>query len=175
MLDMFFGGRAAEELVFGPDKVTAGASNDIERATGLARRMVTQFGMSDSIGMMAVGDREQEIFLGREFGQRREVSERTAEAVDDEVKKLLDGAYVRAMAIVSGKREMLDRMVAALMERETLDREEVELLYRGEPLRPKPPAQPPLSPPAIPAAKHENPAPQRAPILGAPPAEPAGA
>ena len=175
MLDMFFGGRAAEELVFGPDKVTAGASNDIERATGLARRMVTQFGMSDSIGMMAVGDREQEIFLGREFGQRREVSERTAEAVDDEVKKLLDGAYVRAMAIVSGKREMLDRMVAALMERETLDREEVELLYQGLPLRPKPPTQPPLSPPAIPAVKHENSAPQRAPILGAPPAEPAGA
>ena len=100
-LDIFFGGRAAEELVFGADKVTAGASNDIERATSIARRMVTQFGMSDSIGMMAVGDKEQEIFLGREFGQRREISERTAEAVDDEVKKMLDRAYVRALAIVS--------------------------------------------------------------------------
>src|SRR6185369_4356874 len=81
-LAIFFGGRAAEELVFGHEKVTAGAANDIERAT--------KFGMSDTIGMMAVGDREQEIFLGREIQQRREVSERTAEAVDEEVKKLLD-------------------------------------------------------------------------------------
>jgi cell division protease FtsH len=174
-LDMFYGGRAAEELVFGPDKVTAGASNDIERATALARRMVTEFGMSDTIGMMAVGDREQEIFLGREFGQRREVSERTAEAVDEEVKRLIDQAYLRAMAIVSAKRELLDRMVEALMVRETLDREEVDLLFAGSPLPPKPAVQPPLAPPSPPVAAKPEPAPQRTPILGAPPAEPAGA
>ena len=77
-LAMFFGGRVAEEIVFGADKVTTGAGNDIERATGLARRMVTQFGMSEVIGPLAVGDKEQEIFLGREFAQRREISERTA-------------------------------------------------------------------------------------------------
>jgi cell division protease FtsH len=174
-LDMFYGGRAAEELVFGADKVTAGASNDIERATALARRMVTEFGMSDTIGMMAVGDREQEIFLGREFGQRRDVSERTAEAVDEEVKRLIDQAYQRAMAIVKSRRELLDRMVVALMERETLDREEVDLLFQGLSLPPKPAVQPPVpTTPSVPAKPEPAPQP-RTPILGAPPAEPAGA
>jgi cell division protease FtsH len=170
-LVIFFGGRAAEELVFGPEKVTAGAANDIERATSIARRMVTQFGMSDSIGMMAVGDREQEIFLGREIQQRREVSERTAEAVDDEVKKLLDTAYRRATTIVRNERDLLDRIVEALMERETLDREEVDLLARGQPL---PPRTPPQTVPSY-SPKPGGPGPSRAPILGAPPAEPAGA
>ena len=79
---MSFGGRVAEEIVFGPEKITTGAGNDIERATALARRMVTQFGMSERVGMMAVGDKEQEIFLGREISQRREISERTAQMVD---------------------------------------------------------------------------------------------
>src|SRR5690606_22567186 len=74
-LAMFYGGRAAEEIVFGKGAVTTGAGNDIERATALARRMVTQFGMSETIGLMAVGEREQEVFLGRDFGSRREVSE----------------------------------------------------------------------------------------------------
>ena len=95
-LAMFFGGRVAEELVFGAEKVTTGAGNDIEQATALARRMVTQFGMSDAIGPMAVGDKEQEIFLGREIAQRREVSEQTAQMVDAEVKRLIDEAYARA-------------------------------------------------------------------------------
>jgi len=77
-LAMLFGGRAAEELVFGPEKITTGAGNDIERATHMARRMVTQFGMSDVIGPMSVGDAEQEVFLGREIMQRREISQRIA-------------------------------------------------------------------------------------------------
>jgi cell division protease FtsH len=133
--------------------------------------MVTKFGMSDAIGMMAVGDREQEIFLGREIQQRREVSERTAEAVDDEVKKMLDAAYERAAAIVKSERGLLDRIVEALMERETLDREEVDLLARGQPLPPRAPAQ------TVPSynVKPGGAGPTRAPILGAPPAEPAGA
>ena len=97
---MFFGGRVAEEIIFGADKITTGAGNDIERATGLARRMVTQFGMSEVIGPLAVGDKEQEIFLGREFAQRREISERTAQMVDDEVKRLIDEAYARATQII---------------------------------------------------------------------------
>ncbi|NOT07009.1 MAG: ATP-dependent metallopeptidase FtsH/Yme1/Tma family protein [Gemmatimonadales bacterium] len=172
-LGMFFGGRAAEELVFGANQVTAGASNDIQRATALARRMVTQFGMSDAIGMMAVGDREQEIFLGRELTQRQGVSERTAEAVDEEVKKLLDGAYRHALTIVTAERNLLDRIVEALMERETLDREEVALLARGEPLPPRP-APPPIVPPPPVKPGSSVPSPVR-PILGAPPAEPAGA
>src|SRR5213592_1792603 len=86
-LAMAYGGRVAEELVFGPEKVTTGAAQDIQHATDVARRMVTQYGMSDTIGPIAIGDRE--IFLGREVVQRREISERTAELVDTEVKRIL--------------------------------------------------------------------------------------
>ena len=89
--------------MFGPEKVTTGAAGDIEQATDLARRMVTQFGMSDRVGMIAVGDKEQEIFLGREFGTRREISERTAEMVDEEVKRLIDEAHQRARKILDAK------------------------------------------------------------------------
>jgi cell division protease FtsH len=87
--------------------------------------MVTQFGMSEVIGPLAVGDKEQEIFLGREFAQRREISERTAQMVDDEVKRLIDEAYARAMGILSENRELLDRIADALLERETIDREDL--------------------------------------------------
>src|SRR5690606_12269708 len=128
--------RAAEELVFGPDKITTGAGNDIDRATAMARRMVTQFGMSDVIGPMAVGDSEQEVFLGRELVQRREVSERTAQLVDQEVKKFLDEAYARAKRILEENRDLLEAIAEALLERETLDREDIELLAAGEPLPP---------------------------------------
>jgi len=173
-LAMFFGGRVAEELVFGPEKVTTGAGNDIERATGLARRMVTQFGMSERIGAMAIGDREQEIFLGREFGHRREVSERTAEMVDDEVKRLLDEAYAKASTVLTAHRELLERIAQALLERETIDREDLDLLVQDLPLPPReaPPA-PPAPAPALAATKATAPA--VLPALGSPPAEPAGA
>src|SRR5512134_1437185 len=133
-LAMFFGGRVAEEIVFGPEKITTGAGNDIERATGLARRMVTQFGMSEKVGPLAVGDKEQEIFLGREFAQRREISERTAQLVDDEVKRLVDEAYSRASSILGENRELLDRIAVALLERETIDREDLDRLVRNLPL-----------------------------------------
>ncbi|HEX5388063.1 MAG TPA: ATP-dependent zinc metalloprotease FtsH [Gemmatimonadales bacterium] len=174
-LAMFFGGRVAEELVFGAEKVTTGAGNDIERATALARRMVTQFGMSNVVGPLAVGDKEQEIFLGREFAQRREISERTAQMVDAEVKRLVDEAYARATEILSANRPLLDSIAHALLDRETIDREDLDRLVRGAPL---PPRLPPSEPPSpVPAATAPKPAPQpsRAPILGAPPAEPAGA
>src|SRR6185436_17564594 len=83
----FYGGRAAEELIFGKDRVTTGAASDIQTATGLARRYVTQWGLSEAIGPILVGDNEQELFLGREIQHRREVSEQTAELVDSEVKR----------------------------------------------------------------------------------------
>jgi cell division protease FtsH len=174
-LAMFFGGRVAEELVFGADKVTTGAGNDIERATGLARRMVTQFGMSERIGPLAVGDKEQEIFLGREFAQRREISERTAQMVDDEVKRLVDEAYARATQIISGHRELLDRIADALLERETIDREDLDRLVKNLPLPPRnlPPADSPAPQASAPTKPGASPA--RAPLLGTPPAEPAGA
>jgi cell division protease FtsH len=175
-LAMFFGGRVAEEIVFGPEKVTTGAGNDIERATGLARRMVTQFGMSERIGPLAVGDKEQEIFLGREFAQRREISERTAQMVDDEVKRLVDEAYAKATDILIENRPLLDDIAAALLERETIDREDLDRLVKGLPLPPRtlPPEGPTAAAPVT--APSKAPAqPARPPILGAPPAEPAGA
>ncbi len=173
-LAIAFGGRVAEELIFGPNQVTTGAGSDIEQATNIARRMVTQFGMSDKVGMMAIGDREQEIFLGREFGQRREVSERTAEMVDDEVKHLLDTAHEKARKILTQHRTLLDSIAVALLERETIDREDVDMLAAGQTLPPQPPTTPPAAP-AVPLVAKQDTAPQRTPMLGAPPAEPAGA
>jgi cell division protease FtsH len=171
-LAMFLGGRAAEEIVLGKGAVTTGAGNDIERATTLARRMVTQFGMSEVIGLMAVGEREQEVFLGREFGHRREVSEQTAQTVDAEVKRLLDEAYATALRLLNAHRDFLERIAAALLERETIDRDDLDLLARDLPL-------PPRSSPSAEATVQERlrtgHAGLRSPVLGSPPAEPAGA
>jgi cell division protease FtsH len=150
-LAMSFGGRVAEEQVFGADQVTTGAASDIERATGLARRMVTQFGMSEKIGAIAVGDKEQEIFLGREFSQRREISERTSETVDEEVKRIIDSAYERARKILTAERLRLDRLAAALLEFETLEREDILLVVEGKALPPRA-APVPLDLPAAPSA-----------------------
>ncbi len=135
-LAMLFGGRVAEEMIFGAERITTGAGNDIERATGMARRMVTQFGMSEVIGLMAVGDSEHEVFLGRELVQRREVSEHTARQVDTEVKRILDEAHERARTILEKEQDLLQRIAEALLERETLDREEIQLLAEGKPLPP---------------------------------------
>jgi cell division protease FtsH len=154
-LVMLFGGRVAEEMVFGPEKVTTGAGNDIERATQMARKMVTQFGMSEAIGPMAIGDSEQEVFLGRDLGQRRQVSEQTAQLVDGEVKRMLDEAYDQAREILNENRELLEALAAALLERETLDREQVELLAAGKQLPPirtaAPATKQPETAPAIPS------------------------
>jgi cell division protease FtsH len=133
-LAMLYGGRAAEEMIFGPAKITTGAGNDIERATALARRMVTQFGMSEAIGPMAIGDADHEVFLGRELGQRRAISENVAERVDTEVKRLLDEAYVTAMQMLEANKPLLEEIAEALLERETLDREDIDLLAAGEQL-----------------------------------------
>jgi cell division protease FtsH len=137
-LAMLFGGRVAEEMIFGADDVTTGAGNDIERATAMARRMVTQFGMSDVIGLVAIGDAEHEVFLGREIGQRRHVSEHTARLVDQELKRILDEAHERARSVLEDNTDLLERIARALLERETLDRDEIEMLERGETLPPLP-------------------------------------
>jgi len=133
-LAMLYGGRAAEEMIFGAPKITTGAGNDIERATAMARRMVTQFGMSENIGPIAIGDSEHEVFLGRELGQRRAVSESVAQQVDAEVKRLLDEAYGAAMKTLEENRDLLEHIADALLERETLARDEIDMLARGEPL-----------------------------------------
>ena len=172
-LAMAYGGRVAEELVFGADKVTPGAAQDIQQATNIARRMVTQFGMSDAIGPIAVGDREQEIFLGREVVQRREISDSTAKLVDDEVKRILMNAFNDATRILSERRPALDRLAAALLERETLDRDEVEMVVAGKTLPPVPRAAPLGGEP--PAKEKEKPQAARGPVLGNLPPEPQGA
>ncbi|MCH7531939.1 MAG: ATP-dependent zinc metalloprotease FtsH [Gemmatimonadetes bacterium] len=135
-LAMLFGGRVAEEMIFGPEAVTTGAGNDIEQATGMARRMVTAFGMSDVIGLMTIGEPEHEIFLGRDISQRRIVSEHTSRLVDQEVKRILDEAHERAREVLEENKDLMEVFAQALLERETLDREAIQTLERGEQLPP---------------------------------------
>ena len=163
-LKMLFGGRVAEEMVFGDGKITTGAGNDIERATDLARRMVTQFGMSAALGPMAIGDRDHEVFLGRDISHRRETSEKTAELVDSEVKRILESAYNEARRVLSENRDLLESMAESLLERETLDSSDIKLLEEGEDLPPLEPDGPPATP--EPATPERKPARER-PIEGA--------
>jgi cell division protease FtsH len=151
-LAMLFGGRVAEEMTFGEEDVTTGAGNDIERATAMARRMVTQFGMSEVIGLVAIGDPDHEVFLGRELVQRRQVSEHTARLVDQEVKRILDEAHDRARQLLEQHKELLESIASSLLERETLDRAQIEALERGDPLPPLLVPDPPTSA-AEPAAR----------------------
>jgi cell division protease FtsH len=135
-LAMLFGGRVAEEMIFGLERITTGAGNDIDRATAIARRMVTQFGMSEVIGLMSVGDADHEVFLGRELGQRRSISEHTSRQVDTEVKRILDDAHEKAREILEKEEALLERIAQALLDRETLDRSEIDLLEAGKELPP---------------------------------------
>ena len=135
-LCMLFGGRVAEEMIFGEDKITTGAGNDIERATAMARQMVTRYGMSEVIGLMAIGQKDQEVFLGRELVQRREVSEHTATRVDQEIKRVLDEAHEGARAVLSEHQDLLEDIAQALLERESLDATDIALLDAGEALPP---------------------------------------
>ena len=168
-LAMLFGGRVAEEMTFGPGAVTTGAGNDIERATGMARRMVTSFGMSEVIGLVAIGEAEHEVFLGRDIGQRRAVSEHTARRVDEEVKRIVDEAHERARQVLQENEDLLEIFAQALLERETLDREEIYMLNRGEPL--PPPEVPEQESLATVAAESPPAAEKQASSLGLPGAE----
>ena len=167
-----YGGRVAEEIVFGRDRVTTGASSDIQQATGLARRYVSQWGLSDEIGPILVGDNEQELFLGRELQRHREVSERTAQLVDSEVSRVIKEAYSRATKVLTENLDLLHRTAAALLDRETLTGDEVAMLARGEQLPPRPAAPPSSSPPAIPAPVAQ-PKPAKPPLFGGPEVAPA--
>ena len=174
-LAMAYGGRVAEELIFGHAKVTTGAAQDIQQATEMARLMVTQFGMSEKVGLVAVGEREHQVFLGRELSQRHVVSEKLAELVDSEIKNLLDDAYTQATEILTGKMDVLHAMAGALLERETLDRDDVEALVAGKELAPRRPVveEAKQEPQKLPGGKVR---PSGAgPVLGTPPPKPAGA
>ncbi|CAN5850824.1 ATP-dependent zinc metalloprotease FtsH [soil metagenome] len=173
LLVMTYGGRTAEELVFGYDRVTTGASSDIQKATSIARRYVTQWGLSDAIGPILVGDNEQEVFLGRDIQSRREVSEQTAQLVDAEVKRVITKAYDRAKAVIAENIDLLHTLANALLERETLTAEDIKMIARGESLPPRTSGIPlvvPVMPPAPPAPVIE---PRRKPLLGGPEPSPA--
>jgi cell division protease FtsH len=172
-LVMAYGGRVAEELIFGRDRVTTGAASDIQQATTIARRYVTQWGLSDRIGPILVGDNEQEVFLGRELMSRREVSERTAEEVDGEVKRVIDAAYARATATLTEHMALLHAAAKALLERETLTREDFDILMRGEELPPRMPSPPPSAPAVSTAPAPAALKPAAPPLLGGPEPSPA--
>jgi cell division protease FtsH len=144
-IHVLLGGRVAEELVL--DEQTSGASNDIERATDLARKMVCEWGMG-SLGPLAFGKKEEQIFLGREIAQHRDYSEETARAIDQEVRTLVEGAHVEVRKMMEENVERLHRLAQGLLDYETLDADDVDRLVKGEPMsRPKPVSTRLVSPP----------------------------
>jgi cell division protease FtsH len=126
-LTLYLGGRAAEQIVF--DDITSGAANDLENVTRMARTMVTRLGMSNEMGAMVYGQKEELIFLGREISEQRDYSEAVAEQIDREVRNLVDASYKQALAILKKYRTELDAVAAKLLEVETLTREEFEKIF----------------------------------------------
>jgi len=178
MLVYMLGGHVAERLVFA--ELSTGASSDIERATGLARRMVTEFGMSEKMGTIAYGKKEEMVFLGREISEQRNYSEDVAVKIDNEVKSIIDEAYGRATELLTRYMDPMVNIVAVLMEKETIDGTEIDRFF-AEP-KPKPQlVGPPVTEPALVAAamanqvKQEQPQPQaQRPERQEPDAPPAG-
>jgi cell division protease FtsH len=123
------GGRAAEELVLGD--VTTGAASDLERATELARAMVTRYGMSEKLGPMTFGQKEELVFLGKEIGEQRDYSDAVAQEIDGEVRGIVHEAYERAKEVLTKHREELDRIAQRLIEIETLEADEFKALFEG--------------------------------------------
>jgi cell division protease FtsH len=132
MLASLFGGRVSEELIFGPDKVTTGASDDIRRATGLARRMVTEFGFSEKLGPLRYSDNEEEVFLGHSVTQRKNVSDATAKVIDDEIRRIVEEGEHTARAILTSHLDELHALAHGLLEYETLSSDEIRRLIKGE-------------------------------------------
>ncbi len=162
-----FGGRIAEELIFGPESVTTGAANDIERATELARNMVTKWGLSDRLGPLTYSEESGEVFLGRSVTQHKQVSDVTAHAIDEEVRRVIEGNYQRARQILTSALDKLHLMADALMKYETINEEQLKDVMAGKAPKPpdgwdeslsnKPPQAPaegPAAGGAIPAGQH---------------------
>ncbi|HEX4895369.1 MAG TPA: ATP-dependent zinc metalloprotease FtsH [Solimonas sp.] len=127
-----FGGRIAEEIIFGLDKVTTGASNDIERATDIARNMVTKWGMSDKLGPLAYSEESGEVFLGKSVTQTKNVSDGTAHAIDEEIRIVIERNYARAKEIIESHLDVLHAMADALIKYETIDSEQIKRLMAGQ-------------------------------------------
>ena len=126
-LAYMLGGRAAEEMVF--HDPTTGASNDIEKATAVARAMVTQYGMTERLGAIRYGQDNNEVFLGRDMGHVRDYSEEIAAAIDEEVRSLIEQAHQEAYEVLFDNRDILDRLVVELLEKETLDKDQVAEIF----------------------------------------------
>ena len=133
------GGRIAEELIFGEERVTTGASSDIRMATDMARRMVTEWGMSDKLGFLAYSADEQEVFLGRSVAQQKNMADSTASIIDSEIRRIVDDAYTAATKILKKHDDQLERLAQGLLEYETLNGEEIRIIVEGGTLsRPDP-------------------------------------
>ncbi|HYA19272.1 MAG TPA: cell division protein FtsH, partial [Burkholderiales bacterium] len=138
---VLFGGRIAEEIFM--NQMTTGASNDFERATELARRMVTQWGMSDTLGPMIYGENEGEVFLGRSITTHKNVSETTMQKVDAEIRRIVDEQYKLARRLIEENRDKVEAMAKALLDWETIDSDQIGDIMEGRPPRPPKPVQPP--------------------------------
>ena len=158
-ITVLFGGRIAEEVFM--KQMTTGASNDFQRATDLARRMVTQWGMSDTLGPMVYGEEEGEIFLGRQVTTHRNVSEATMQKVDAEIRRIVDQQYALARRLLEENRDKVEAMTAALLEWETIDAEQINDIMDGRSPRPPKPAQ-------APASRSSDDSPGAAPTAAAP-------
>jgi len=131
-LSSLFGGRIAEQLIFGDEAVTTGASNDIERATGIARSMVTQWGLSDRMGPLSYSEDEGEVFLGKSYGKQKHVSDETAHSIDSEIRTIIDRNYQRAEDILKENEDKLHVMADALMKYETIDIGQIDAIMEGK-------------------------------------------
>jgi cell division protease FtsH len=154
-ISVLFGGRIAEEVFM--KQMTTGASNDFERATAMARRMVTQWGMSDALGPMVYGENEGEVFLGRSVTTTKNVSEATLQRVDAEIKKIIDEQYGLARSLIEGNREKVELMAQTLLEWETIDADQVNDIMDGRQPRPPKPTQRPEEPKSPPEAPNPEP------------------
>jgi len=133
-LSVAMGGRVAEEIIFGHDKVTTGASSDISQATNIARKMVTEWGLSDKLGTIRYSQDQEEVFLGHSVSQTKNMSEETANLVDSEVRRIVDEGYNRAKQILTENLEDLHKLAKALLEYELLSGDELKAVLRGEPI-----------------------------------------
>jgi cell division protease FtsH len=136
-LSSLFGGRIAEELIFGLESVTTGASNDIMRSTEIARKMVTSWGLS-TLGPLTFGEEEEEVFLGRSMNKHKEMSDRTAQQIDDEVRAIIDRNYNRAKEILIENMDKLHLMAESLIKYETIDAKQIQEIMSGK--EPSPPS-----------------------------------
>jgi len=131
-LAIMMGGRVAEELVFGREKVTSGASSDVEQATKLARMMVTRWGLSEELGTVAYGENQEEVFLGYSVARQQSISEATVQKIDAEIRRLVEAGYAEAQRILTEKRDDLEMLAKGLLEFETLTGDEIKDLLAGK-------------------------------------------